>query len=65
MSKVSVVVPSFNEAENVGNLVERINAALNGISYEIIFVDDSTDNTPEVIKEVIKKSRGKRRESCI
>ena len=56
MSKLSVVIPSFNEAENVENLVERIHKALNGISYEIIFVDDSTDNTPEVINDVIKKN---------
>ncbi len=56
MSKLSVVIPSFNEAENVENLVERIQKALNGISYEIIFVDDSTDNTPEVINDVIKKN---------
>ena len=56
MSKLSVVIPSFNEAENVENLVERIHKALNGISYEIIVVDDSTDNTPEVINDVIKKN---------
>lgn len=54
MSKVSIVVPSYNESGNVVNLVEQIDAALNGIEHEIIFVDDSTDNTPEVIEEVIK-----------
>lgn len=52
MSKISIVVPSFNEMENVGNLVNQIDYALKGIEYEIIFVDDSTDQTPDVIRKV-------------
>lgn len=56
MSKVSIVVPTFNEAENVGNLVNQIDYALRGIEYEVIFVDDSTDNTPDVIKDVINEN---------
>lgn len=53
MSKVSIVVPSYNESGNVINLVEQIDKALKGIEHEIIFVDDSTDNTPEVIEGII------------
>ena len=53
MSKISIVVPSFNESENVGNLVNQIDYALKGIEYEVIFVDDSTDDTPEVIGKVM------------
>lgn len=49
MSKISIVVPSYNERDNVANLVEQIDAALAGIDHEILFVDDSTDDTPEVI----------------
>lgn len=56
MSKLSVVVPTYNEAENVRNLTDQINSALNGIDYEIIFVDDSSDNTPEVIKSVMSEN---------
>ncbi len=56
MSRISVVIPTYNESENIERLVEQIHYALNGISYEIIFVDDSTDNTPEVINEVIKNN---------
>ena len=56
MSKISVVVPTFNESENVGNLVNQIDYALKGIEYEIIFVDDSKDNTPEVIEAVMKEN---------
>lgn len=43
---VSVVVPLFNEEENVPILQEELTAALQGLDYEIIFVDDgSIDGT--------------------
>ena len=51
---LSVVVPTFNEGKNIRNLVTQIDDALKGIDYEILFVDDSKDNTPEVIMEVAK-----------
>lgn len=52
---LSVVIPTFNEGGNIENLVSQIDEALEGINYEIIFVDDSKDNTPDIIKEVSKK----------
>ena len=43
---VSVIVPTINEAENLPLLVSRIAAALAGVSFEILIVDDnSRDNT--------------------
>lgn len=54
MSKLSIVVPSFNESENVKPLVEQLDVALSGIEHEIVFVDDSKDNTPDVIAEIMK-----------
>lgn len=43
---VSVVVPVYNEEENVPILQAECAAALEGLDYEIIFVDDgSTDAT--------------------
>ena len=56
MSKISVVVPTYNEAQNIQNLVNQINSALDGINNEIIFVDDSNDNTPDVIKAVMAEN---------
>ncbi len=50
--QLSIIVPTFNEAPNVAELVRRVSAAAQGIDAEIIFVDDSTDETPEVIREV-------------
>ncbi len=53
---ISVVVPAFNEAENVENLASEIDDALSGIAYEMIFIDDaSTDQTKEVLTDM--KSR--------
>ena len=46
MSNVSVVVPLYNEEENVAILQRELTDALNGLDYEIIFVDDgSRDET--------------------
>ncbi len=43
---VSVVVPLFNEEENVPILQAELTAALQGLDYEIVFVDDgSSDGT--------------------
>ena len=47
---VSVIVPLFNEEENVSILQSELNATLGGIDHEIIFVDDgSVDRTVERI----------------
>ncbi|MBR6403561.1 MAG: polyprenol monophosphomannose synthase [Eubacterium sp.] len=54
MKKLSIVVPSYNERDNVKVLVEKIDEALKGINHEIFFVDDSTDDTPQVIEEIMK-----------
>ena len=50
--QLSIIVPTFNEAPNVAELVRRVAAETQGIDAEIIFVDDSTDATPDVIREV-------------
>ncbi len=46
---VSVVVPTRNEAENIDPLGERLQSALQGIPFELCFVDDSDDATPDRI----------------
>lgn len=50
--ELTVIVPTFNEAPNVAELVRRVEAAVVGIDAEVLFVDDSRDNTPDVIREV-------------
>jgi dolichol-phosphate mannosyltransferase len=57
MSALTVIVPTFNEAENVAALVEQLVEQLQGVDAEILFVDDSTDRTPDVILNVAKVAR--------
>ena len=46
MTRVSIVVPLYNEEENVGILQRELSEAVKDLDYEIIFVDDgSCDNT--------------------
>ncbi len=47
---MSVVVPTRNEAENIAKLLDELESVLPGELKEIIFVDDSTDETPEIIE---------------
>src|SRR5437879_8481159 len=48
---VSIVVPVFNEEANVSILQSELRAALSGLDYEIVFVDDgSTDRSAEKIE---------------
>ena len=54
--KYSVVVPVYNEEENVALLVDEIATALKGMPYEMIFVNDkSTDNTLGALQDLKKK----------
>ena len=48
---VTVVVPTFNEGPNVAELVRRLGDVLPD-DAQVIFVDDSTDDTPQVIADV-------------
>jgi len=50
---VSVIVPTRNEAGNIEPLLARISKAMKGIPTEVIFVDDSTDDTLEVIRDLM------------
>ncbi|MFB6218002.1 MAG: polyprenol monophosphomannose synthase, partial [Halobacteriaceae archaeon] len=48
---LSVIVPTYNERENIGPLLERIDATLDS-EYEVVVVDDdSPDGTWEVARE--------------
>lgn len=57
---LSIVVPIFNESDNLPILCERVTAALaeSGIDYEVILVDDgSTDGSFEIMKAVALADR--------
>ena len=49
--QLSVIVPTFNERVNVAKLFEKLQNALTGIDWEVIFVDDnSPDGTSDVVR---------------
>ncbi|MER7190338.1 polyprenol monophosphomannose synthase [Streptomyces flaveolus] len=49
---VTIVVPTFNESANVRQLLHRITESVPArLPCEVVFVDDSTDDTPDVIRE--------------
>ena len=51
--QLAVVIPTFNERDNVGEMVERLRRALRDINWEAIFVDDnSPDGTAARISEI-------------
>jgi dolichol-phosphate mannosyltransferase len=47
--QLSLIVPTRNEAGNIDPLVSRLAQAFDNTEIEIIFVDDSSDDTPEVV----------------
>lgn len=49
---LSVVVPTRNEAGNVQPLVAGIAAAVGDLPTEVIFVDDSSDETPAILERI-------------
>jgi len=60
--ELSIVVPVFNEAGNIGPLLDEVEAALAGVCrYEILFVDDgSSDATAEELKQAQARSEAVR-----
>jgi len=56
--EISVVVPVFNEEENIPILIPQLVKVLNriGLSYEMVFVDDgSLDRSQRILKEMVSQ----------
>ena len=55
-AELSVVVPTFNERDNVTVLYRRLEATLAGIAWEVVFVDDnSPDGTWDVVRGLARQ----------
>ena len=53
--ELAVVVPTFNECGNVIPLLEALGRSLEGVSYEVIFVDDdSPDGTAALVRQIAR-----------
>ncbi len=56
MVEISIVVPTYNESENIENLLSAVSRTLKGYDYEIIVVDDSSpDGTAKIVKKIIRE----------
>ena len=61
--ELTVVVPTFNERDNVEPLLARLHEVLDGLSWEVTFVDDdSPDGTADVVRGI---AAGDGRVRCI
>ncbi|MGK3825184.1 glycosyltransferase, partial [Enterococcus faecium] len=56
LPEISVVVPTFNERDNVTTLYKRLEATFGATPWEVVFVDDnSPDNTWQVVRELSRR----------
>jgi dolichol-phosphate mannosyltransferase len=54
--KISIIIPTYNEKDNIAPLLSRVDKALSGYNYEILIVDDgSKDGTIELASELAFK----------
>jgi dolichol-phosphate mannosyltransferase len=50
---LSIIIPTYNEAENIPELIHRIEKSLKGVDFEIIIVDDnSPDRTADIAQKL-------------
>lgn len=55
---IAVVVPTYNERENIPELIARLGHALDGLEWEVVFVDDnSPDGTSDLVREFAVNDR--------
>jgi dolichol-phosphate mannosyltransferase len=53
MTELAIVVPTFNERDNVAELISRLERVLSGIRWEVVFVDDdSPDSTSDLVRDL-------------
>ena len=60
MTKLSIIIPAYNEAESLPDLLANLHATVqtNGYAAEILFINDgSTDGTAEVLDALSEESQ--------
>ena len=57
-TQLSVVVPTFNEKDNIAPMVASLERVLGALNWEVIFVDDgSPDGTAATVREIARHDR--------
>ncbi|MBL8574625.1 MAG: glycosyltransferase family 2 protein [Hyphomicrobiaceae bacterium] len=55
-AELTIVVPTYKERDNAPVLIQKLDAALVGIAWEVVFVDDdSPDGTARVVKDLARQ----------
>lgn len=55
-AELAIIVPTLNERDNVGSLVDALEQALPGVAWEVIFVDDdSPDGTADAVRALARR----------
>jgi dolichol-phosphate mannosyltransferase len=56
--ELTIIVPTYNERDNIELIVERVDRVLTAISWEIVFVDDSSrDGTGDKVRSIARQDR--------
>lgn len=53
---LTIIAPSRNEEESAPRLAEAVRQAMGGEPYELLFIDDSDDRTPDVLAELARQA---------
>ncbi|MBO3833355.1 MAG: polyprenol monophosphomannose synthase [Candidatus Brockarchaeota archaeon] len=56
--ELSLIIPTYNEAENIPELLERIEASLKGFGAEVVFVDDNSQDGTASLAEKLGEHYG-------
>jgi len=57
-AELTIIVPTFNERDNVVEIIQRLDSCLRGYAWEAIFVDDdSPDGTADRIREMARQDQ--------
>ena len=56
MTELSILVPTYQEVENIPCLIEGLMQEFKGVDFEVVVIDDSSpDGTARVVRELARK----------
>ena len=57
INKFSIIIPTYNEKQNIALLIKKIEQYLNNFFYEIIVIDDNSEDGTKLALREIKSDR--------